>query len=215
MFTGLIEEIGYIQNITPIAGGGRQITIQADKILSDLEIDHSVAVSGVCLTVVKNLKDGFTAEAVGETLDKSTLGHIRIGQRVNLERALRMSDRLGGHFVQGHVNGVGIITELIERGENWYLGIQIPKDLQRYVIEEGSIAIDGVSLTIANLKHNEVGISVIPHTFKNTIISDYKLNQQVNIETDFLAKYIENFIHAYGKSANSSITIEKIKEMGF
>lgn len=215
MFTGLIEEIGLIQKITPVSGGGKQIKIQAKKILSDLEIDNSVAVSGVCLTVVKIFEDEFVVEAVGETLEKSTLRNTTIGQRVNLERALRLSDRLGGHFVQGHVNGMGTIKQILQRGENWYLEIEIPIALENYVIDEGSIAIDGVSLTIANLKRAIIGISVIPYTFKNTIINDYQINQKVNIETDFLAKYVENFIQAYGKSANSKITIDNLKNMGF
>lgn len=213
MFTGLIEEIGKIQNITLIAGG-KQIAIAAEKILTDLKIDHSVAVSGVCLTAVKILENGFVAEAVGETLEKSTLNNIQVGQNVNLERAMQIGDRLGGHFVQGHVNGVGIVKQLHQRGENWYLVVEIPKELERYVINEGSIAIDGISLTIANLHGIDVGASVIPHTYKNTLISKYKIGQNVNIETDFLAKYIEKFVNSY-KQNDSKISIEKMKEMGF
>jgi riboflavin synthase len=215
MFTGLIEEIGTIKKIDIIAGGGNQITIQADKILSDLKIDHSVAVSGVCLTAVEILKDGFKVDAVGETLEKSTLKNIHIGQKINLERAMQLSDRLGGHFVQGHVNGVGKVKQLLQRGENWFLVVDVPEHLQKYLISEGSIAIDGVSLTIANLQSTEIGVSVIPHTFKNTIISEYKINQSVNIETDFLAKYVENFILAYSQDGKSGLTMDKIKELGF
>lgn len=215
MFTGLIEEIGIIKKVDIIAGGGNQITIQANKILSDLKIDHSVAVSGVCLTVVEILKDGFKVEAVGETLEKSTLKNIYVGQKVNLERAMQLSDRLGGHFVQGHVNGVGKVKQLLQRGENWYLVVDVPKYLQKYLINEGSIAIDGVSLTIANLQGNEVGISVIPHTYNNTIIKVFKINQNVNVETDFLAKYVENFILAYNKDGKPGLTMNKIKELGF
>lgn len=213
MFTGLIEEIGKIQNITLISGG-KQIAIVAEKILTDLKIDHSVAVSGVCLTAVKILENGFVAEAVGETLEKSTLNNIQVGQNVNLERAMQIGDRLGGHFVQGHVNGVGIVKQLHQRGENWYLVVEIPKELERYVINEGSIAIDGISLTIADLHGTDVGVSVIPHTYKNTLISKYKIGQNVNIETDFLAKYIEKFVNSY-KQNDSKISIEKMKEMGF
>ncbi len=215
MFTGLIEELGNIQNIAVVSGGGKQITISSDKILSDLEIDHSVAVSGVCLTAVKILENGFVADAVGETLEKSTMNNIRVGQKVNLERAMRMGDRLGGHFVQGHVNGIGKVKQLNRRGENWYLAVQIPDELERYVIKEGSIAIDGVSLTIADLNGSDVGVSVIPHTFKNTLINEYRINQDVNIETDFLAKYIEKFVHSYSQNGKSKISIEKMQEMGF
>lgn len=215
MFTGLIEEIGYIKKVDIIAGGGKQITIQANKILSDLKIDHSVALSGVCLTAVEIMNDGFKIDAVGETLEKSTLKNIHIGQNVNLERAMQLSDRLGGHFVQGHVNSVGKIKQLVQRGENWYLVVDVPEYLQKYLIKEGSIAIDGVSLTIANLQGTEVGVSVIPHTYKNTIIKEYKTNQSVNIETDFLAKYVENFIKAYNVNGKSGLTMEKIRKSGF
>lgn len=214
MFTGIIEEIGYIKKIDKISGG-IQFTIQAHKILSDLQIDHSVSVSGVCLTAVEVAKDGFKVHAVGETLEKSTLKSFNIGQKINLERALQLSDRLGGHFVQGHINAIGQVNELIQRGENWYLVVHVPAQLQKYLIEEGSIAIDGMSLTIANLNGNQVGLSVIPHTYKNTIIKEYKINQSVNIETDFLAKYIENFIQAYSKNEKSNLTMDRIRKLGF
>jgi len=215
MFTGLIEEIGTIQKIDIISGGGRQITILAQKVLSDLEIDHSVSVSGVCLTVTKVLNDSFIVDAVGETIEKTTIKKIHIGQKVNMERAMKLSDRLGGHIVQGHVNGIGTLKKIQQRGENWYLSVNVPKELEKYLISEGSIAIDGISLTITHLVGREVSVSIIPHTYKNTIISEYKINQQVNIETDFLAKYVENFIKTYGSSRQSNLTLEKMKELGF
>jgi riboflavin synthase len=215
MFTGLIEEIGIVQKINAIAGSGKQITIQGNIVLSDLKTDDSISVSGVCLTVTQVLNDSFRVDAVGETLEKSTLNRIIIGQRINLERAMRLSDRLGGHIVQGHVNGIGTVKEILQRGENWLLTVSVPNELEKYLISEGSIVIDGISLTITQLNDNEVGVSIIPHTFKNTIISDYKINQQVNIETDFLAKYVENFVNAFGSNKNSNITIEKLKELGY
>lgn len=215
MFTGLIEEIGIIQKIDVISGGGKQITIQGNKVLSDLEVDHSVAVSGVCLTVTQVLNEGFKVDAVGETLQKSTLNKIHIGQKVNLERAMKLSDRLGGHIVQGHVNGIGTVTQIQQRGENWYLIVIVPKGLEKYLINEGSIAIDGISLTITHLQGSEVSVSIIPHTYKKTILSEYKINQHVNIETDFLAKYVENFIKAYSSKGKSNLSIKKLKELGF
>jgi riboflavin synthase len=213
MFTGLIEEVGIVKKIDVIAGGGKQISIQADKVLSDLAIDHSVAVSGICLTVTTVFNDGFKVDAVGETLEKSTLDKIHIGQKVNLERAMKLSDRLGGHIVQGHVNGIGIVKQINQRGENWYLTVNLPKELDKYLISEGSIAIDGISLTITHLQGTEVSVSIIPHTYKNTIISDYKANHQVNIETEFLAKYVENFVNAYGSKKKSNLTIERMREL--
>jgi len=128
---------------------------------------------------------------------------------------MRLSDRLGGHIVQGHVNGIGTLKKIQQRGENWYLSVNVPKELEKYLISEGSIAIDGISLTITHLVGREVSVSIIPHTYKNTIISEYKINQQVNIETDFLAKYVENFIKTYGSSRQSNLTLEKMKELGF
>ena len=171
MFTGLIEEIGKIASVIPIAGG-KKITISARNILDDLEIDHSVSVDGVCLTVVSHDKNGFTVDAVGETLTKSLIRFYKKGDHVNLERAMRLTDRLGGHFVQGHVNGIAIVTRKEQRGENWYLEVRIPDYLERYVISEGSIAINGISLTIAYLDGTNVGISVIPHTYNNTTLQD-------------------------------------------
>jgi len=215
MFTGLIEEIGTIGKIDRISGGGSRITIHAGIILSDLKVDHSVAVCGVCLTAVEIQNNGFKVDAVGETLLKSTLNKLHIGQKVNLERAMRLSDRLGGHIVQGHVNGIGAVRQLAQRGENWYLEVEVPNELVNYLIKEGSIAIDGVSLTIASLKNNVFGVSVIPHTYSNTIIREYKNNQPVNIETDFLARYVENFVRAYNVNGSSNITIDKLKELGY
>ncbi len=216
MFTGLIEEIGIIKRIDHISGGLR-ISVAAKKILDDLAIDHSVALNGVCLTVVELRQDGFFAEAVGETLDKSTLSEIRSGDAVNLERAMRLSDRLGGHLVQGHVNGIGKIIRFQQRGENWFLEVAIPQELVRYIIAEGSIALDGISFTVAHLADTRVGISVIPHTYQCTTLKFRKNGDKLNVETDFLAKYIENFLHQGGRSAdkNETISEEWLKKIGY
>jgi len=214
MFTGLIEETGTIQQIKNIAGG-KKIVISAEKILSDIKVDDSISVSGVCLTVIEYNKKKFTVEAVGETLQKSTIADLKINDSVNLERALRLNDRLGGHFVQGHVNGIGRISRLEKRGDNWFVEISIPVELEKYVIEEGSIAIDGVSLTIAKLNNNFVGISVIPHTFKNTVISNYRIDTAVNVETDFFAKYIEKILLGNNTGSNGILTEAWLKKMGY
>ena len=210
MFTGLIEEIGTIARVSAIPGG-KQLTISAHFIMDDLKIDHSVAVNGVCLTVVKMVKDGFVAEAVGETLEKSTMGNLKTGDRVNLERAMRLGDRLGGHLVQGHVNGLGEVTRKDRRGDNWYFEVRIPGDLERYVISEGSIAVNGISLTIARLDGVFVGISVIPHTYNRTTLNETAVGAKVNIETDFLARYVENFM----RPENETLSTEWLKKMGY
>jgi len=215
MFTGIIEETGIIVRIIPIAGG-KKIALRADRILNDLKVDHSVAINGVCLTVIEISKNVFTVEAVGETLEKTTLVDLKTSSTVNLERAMKLGDRLGGHLVQGHVNGVGMISRLERRGDNWYLGIKISDELTRYVVPEGSIAIDGISLTIARTTGTEIGISVIPHTFKNTTFSQAKVGQKCNIETDLIGKYIEKFInHPSESRGKKPITLEWLHNKGF
>ena len=193
MFTGLIEEIGSINSITQISGG-IQIKIAASKILDDLKIDDSVAINGICLTVTKIENDGFIAEAVGVTLDKTTISKLYKGYVVNLERAVRLSDRLGGHLVQGHVNGIGTIAKVEKLGDNYFLEVSVPDNLTKYLIDEGSIAVDGISLTIASLKNTKVGLSIIPHTWDNTNLAKKTVGDKVNIETDVIAKYIEKLI---------------------
>jgi riboflavin synthase len=216
MFTGIIEEIGRTVKISSIPNG-KKLEISASKILADLQVNHSVAVSGVCLTVINVKKKSFTVEAVGETLKKTTLARIRQNQPVNLERAIQMNDRLGGHLIQGHINGIGRIKKINKKGENWYLEIIIPKELSAYVIDEGSISIDGISLTIAYLENTNIGISIIPHTFKNTVISSYKTGQEVNIEVDFLAKYVEKFLNKqkYQKNGKMIFTKEWFETLGY
>jgi len=216
MFTGIIEETGKISGISSIPGGKR-ISISAFKIMSDLKIDDSISISGICLTSVEINDKSFTIEAVGETFEKTTIGNLQINQHVNLERAMKLNDRLGGHLIQGHINGVGRIKQLSKRGDNWYLEISIPRELTNYVISEGSIAIDGISLTIAYLEDTNLGISIIPHTYKNTIISYYLKNQEVNIEVDYIARYVENIINKLNQSKKNEITYTKewFKSLGY
>ncbi len=203
MFTGLIEEIGRIAKLERIVGGYK-IKISLNKILDDIKVDDSLAVNGVCLTVIKMDDSAVWIDAVGETLDKTTIFVLKEGSQVNLERALRLSDRLGGHIVQGHVNGIGEITQIKKRGENYYLEIFLPSNLHKYVVEEGSITVDGISLTIARIDEARIGLSIIPHTWKNTTLSEVKIGQKVNIETDVLAKYIEKMLINSGKEKKYS-----------
>lgn len=202
MFTGIIEEIGIIQRVNAIPGGIK-ITIGCKKILDDLKIDDSVSVNGVCLTSIRVDNDSFDCEAVGETLNKTTINSLTVNGKVNLERAVRLADRLGGHLVQGHVNGVGIITKIVKLGDNYLLALKIPNELKKYIVDEGSIAIDGISLTAAKIINDEVQISVIPHTWANTILSFKEPGYKVNIETDILAKYVEKILSEKSNSNNA------------
>ena len=214
MFTGIIEEIGKISNIQPIAGGLR-IRISSSKILDGISIDDSICVSGVCLTAIKVEDDGFWVDAVGATLEKTTFSKVQLSVPVNLERSLKLNDRLGGHFVHGHTNGIGTILEINKLGENYFLKIEVDENLERYLIDEGSITIDGISLTIAELYGSKVGISIIPHTWQNTAIQTKKIGDKVNVETDVLAKYIEKLVRKNGANDNINITENWLKELGY
>jgi riboflavin synthase len=215
MFTGIIEEIGVVDKVSPISGGKR-ITINASAIMDGLRVDDSVSVAGVCLTAVDIAPRSFTVEAVGETLQKSTLFDCKSSVLVNLERAMKLGDRLGGHLVQGHVNGIGIVTQMKSRGENWYMEVSIPDDLKRYVVSEGSIAIDGISLTVARIKNTTIGISIIPHTFKNTTLSKIRIGYKCNIETDLIGKYLEKwYVHRSDHPGKSKMSEKWLKDIGY
>jgi len=212
MFTGIIEEIGQIIKIDRIAGGYK-INIAVKNILEDIKADDSLAVNGVCLTVTQTNDSSVWVDAVGETLDKSTLGSMKEGLQVNLERALKLSDRLGGHIVLGHINGTGEITQIKKRGDNYYIEIFLPSQLHKYIIEEGSITVDGISLTIAHIHEARIGISIIPHTRKNTTLYDAKVGQKVNIETDVLAKYVEKML--YNSRDEAKYSKKWFEELGY
>lgn len=211
MFTGIIEEIGTVKDIIRHRSSIR-INIEADKVLENLAIDHSISINGVCLTVVGIDHEIFSVDAVTETLAKTTLFKFKKNDKVNLERALRIMDRLGGHLVQGHVDAVDTIRRMDIRPEGGTVVVEIPDDLLCYTITKGSIAIDGVSLTIAEKNANLLTIAIIPHTIRQTIFQFKKPGDQVNIEVDFLAKYIEQFLNKTGKS---KINSQWLKQQGF
>lgn len=211
MFTGIIEEIGTIEEIVP-RGSGKSIKIKAAKILDDLAIDHSVAVNGVCLTAVEIGDEFFAVDAVAESLERSTLSFLKRNDKVNLERALRLQDRLGGHLVQGHVDGVGTLHSINQSPHASSMVIEIPRELEPYTIPKGSITIDGISLTIANKQQNIITLAIIPHTWQQTILQFKRSGDRINVEVDFLAKYIEQFIK---KSVETKITSEWLKQQGF
>jgi len=214
MFTGIIEEIAKIDKTKPIAGG-LSIKIEAKKILNDISVNDSICIDGVCLTVTNFDNSGFWVDAVGATLEKSTFAFINSSSYVNLERSVKLNDRLGGHLVQGHVNGIGTISEIQKLGENYLLKIIVPENLERYLIKEGSIAINGISLTIADLNRNEISLSIIPHTWQNTNLKDKKINDKVNIEIDVLAKYVEKLLTKNNSTSEKNITESWLKELGY
>lgn len=195
MFTGLIKDLGIIKSMKKIAEGV-EFEIQT-KLVSEIGIDDSVAVNGVCLTATSVSAETFKMQAVNITLEKTTLGKLNEGDLVNLELALRFSDRLGGHIVQGHVNGVGALENSKNQGENYELWFSIPNQFKKYIVKEGSIAIDGISLTVADVDFDHGSrfmVTIIPHTWNNTQLHKKRLGDGVNIEVDMMAKYLENFI---------------------
>lgn len=193
MFTGLIKDVGTIESISPNSAG-KEFVIRAPKLRGEIQIDDSVATNGVCLTATEVKGETFKIQAVHVTLEKTTIGKLKKGDQVNLELALRPMDRLGGHMVQGHVNGTGQVKAIVGKGENREVSIAADKALFRYIIEEGSIAVDGISLTVARLKEREFTVSIIPHTWEMTALRSKKIGDSVNIEVDMMAKYLENFL---------------------
>ncbi len=216
MFTGLIKDIGTIKSVKKNAEGAEFI-IQAPKLSKEIAIDDSVSTNGVCLTATQITGDTFKVQAVHVTLEKTTTGDLKSGDKVNLELAVRPMDRMGGHFVQGHVNGIGKITKINSRGKNFEITLTAPKDLSRYMISEGSIALHGISLTISKLTSSDFSVSIIPHTWENTVLHTKKVGDTVNIEVDMMAKYLENFMKfmkpGTESDAKSDFSLEKwVKE---
>jgi riboflavin synthase len=215
MFTGLIEEVGVITSVHPL-GNGRKLTVQGSVIMDDLKIDDSVAINGVCQTVIARTEHSFTVEAVEETLKKTTFASFRNGMPVNLERALRVGDRLGGHIVQGHADCRAMVSFIEQRPESWLVSVTFPEEYSRYTAPTGSICIDGVSLTTAHLLPNGVTVSVIPHTWKVTTLARLYVGAEVNIEFDIIGKYVERLLlrPASGESS-AGLTEEKLAAFGF
>ena len=191
MFTGIIEELGTVASLEPKQTGAR-LTIARGRIAEDLTPGASIAVNGVCLTAMDLSPETFSCDLAPETLKRTNLGDLRTGSRVNLERPLRANGRLDGHFVLGHVDGTGVVTSLEPLGDdNWWLRIGYPAQLERYIVSKGSLAIDGISLTVAEIYANSVGFTIIPHTFTHTAVGEYRAGSRVNLEVDMLAKHVE------------------------
>ena len=194
MFTGIIESVGIVRDIVG-RGADARLAVSTSLDLSDVRVGDSIAVSGACLTVVTVAKDIFSADISAETLAKTTLKDFRIGDTVNLERALTLSKPLGGHFVLGHVDCVGDIRERTEKSNSIIFGIEVGADTGRYIVLKGSVAVDGISLTVNRYENNRFYVNIIPHTARETTLGFKKAGDRVNVETDILGKYVERFVH--------------------
>jgi riboflavin synthase len=223
MFTGIIEHSGTIESLSIHDDGGR-VTIHAPSVASSLAVSNSIAVNGCCLTVVTLDNERFSADLSGETVRKTSFGAgsqgLEVGTRVNLEQPLTAGKEFGGHFVLGHVDGVGHVTNVESEGENWRYGVTVPKEFARYIVPKGSITIDGISLTVAwwfCFPKLTVQIAVIPYTYEHTNLRDRKPGDAVNLEGDILGKYIERHLEAREATSESasSRTLAQLREEGF
>ena len=214
MFTGIVEHVGRIDALEKSATGGR-LRIDAGPLAATLAIAGSVAVNGCCLTVVELDGTIFAADLSSETLRRTGFGEMKAGASVNLERPLTAGKELGGHFMQGHVDGIGRVTRLAPEGPNWWLGVRVPAELERYVAMKGSIAIDGISLAVATLEGGIVEVAIIPFTYANTNLQRLVTGDAVNIETDILAKYVERLMNARSTPTASGLSVERLKLEGF
>lgn len=213
MFTGIVEEIGTVKSVQ-----SKVITIEASKIFDDLHLGDSVAVNGTCLTVSSFDNKIFNADVTQETLNRTNLGSLKNGSKVNLERAMTLSGRFGGHIVSGHIDGVGSIKSMKKDDNAIILTIEVSKHLMKYIVEKGSVAVDGISLTVASLRDNTFSIAVIPHTLKETVLYYKKEGDKVNIENDVIGKYVERlltFKEDNNDSKKSNITMEFLLKNGF
>ena len=213
MFTGIIEELGTVAAVETRAAGSR-LTVRCSTVMEDLREGASIAVNGVCLTAVSLRPDSFAADLAPETLHRSNLGDLRVGSRVNLERPLSPSGRLSGHIVQGHVDGTGELVSLDALGgENWWLRIRVPAELDAFLVYKGSIAIDGISLTVAALEADVLSVTIIPHTYRNTTLAGYRPGARLNLECDILAKHVEKLLRKL--DAKGPLTVENLRENGY
>jgi riboflavin synthase len=214
MFTGIIEHLGTVDSLKIHEAGGR-VTIHAPTVAPQLAVANSIAVDGCCLTVVALNGERFSADLSGETLRKTSLGEWKKGTRVNLEQPMTAGKEFGGHFVLGHVDTVGRVARLEAEGENWWYGVEVPTSFAKYIVPQGSISIDGISLTVARWNGSVAEVAVIPFTYEHTNIKDKKADDAVNLEGDVLGKYVERYLEARASAKTSSLTIERLVEQGF
>ncbi len=215
MFTGIIEAIGRVKSLTEIRSEWRLVLETNALDMSDVKIGDSIAVSGCCLTVVEMTANSFAADVSNETLRCTSLGSLKPGSRVNLEKAMLATDRFGGHIVSGHVDGVGTLAQSSPEGQSVKLTFHVPDELSKYIAAKGSICIDGTSLTVNEVSGNEFSINVIPHTQVETIVGEYDIGRVVNLEVDLVARYLERLMSPQAGKAGSGITEETLKQNGF
>ncbi len=211
MFTGIIEEVGRVKAITS-AQAGMRLTISSVKMRDLAKLGDSIAINGVCLTVTDILTDSMCFDAVPESMRRTTLGLLKAGDRVNLEDAVRVGEPMGGHIVQGHVDAIGTVRRLMDEGVSIRLSVDIGPDALRYVVPKGSICVDGVSLTVADLSSSGFTVAIIPTTWRETVLAERGVGNSVNIETDVLGRYVERLLSA---SATSNISEESLRRAGF
>ncbi len=213
MFTGIVEELGTIESVETRSAGAR-LRVHCSTVMNDMTEGASIAVNGVCLTAVDLREGGFAADLAPETLRRSNLGDLRAGSRVNLERPLSPTGRLSGHIVQGHVDGTGELLSLEVLGdENWWLRVRVPAELDPFLVYKGSIAIDGISLTIADLAADVLSVTIIPHTYRNTTLASYRTGARLNLECDILAKHVAKLLGRTEKKPG--LTVEQLRENGY
>ena len=215
MFTGLIEKVAVVQRVRR-EGGAARLAVAGKDAIVELAIVDSIAVEGTCLTVTAVEQHLFEVDLSGETLARTTLGELHAADPVNLERPCRPTDRLGGHFVSGHVDAVGTIIELRETGGMWLLSVSYPQVLRSLLVEKGSVAVDGISLTIASLNDNSFGVAIIPHTYRHTTLGSKRAGRRVNLETDLLGKYVIRYLEALGTpGSKGTLTESYLRELGY
>lgn len=214
MFTGIVEELGTVKQVVSGSAWG-QIEIAGREVLEGTKLGDSIAVNGVCLTVT-NLRSGsFTADVMAETMRRSNLGSLKKGDQVNLERAMAADGRFGGHMVSGHIDGTGVISQMKQEGNAVWVTVDTSEDLMRLIVEKGSIAIDGISLTVAKEMPGAFQVSIIPHTGEETTLLKKKTGAVVNLENDMIGKYVEKLMRNEPEGGGSSLTLDFLKQHGF
>lgn len=214
MFTGLIEAVGTVRSLRA-SGRGTVLCLRAERLAPEVAEGESISVSGICLTVEDIQGEQLTFHLGQETIERSTARRWTSGQRVNLERAVAAGDRLGGHIVQGHVDGIGTVTGVRPAGDTIWLAVGFPSEGALYLVEKGSLAVDGVSLTVARLRGTEVEIQIIPYTWEHTALADLRPGSEVNLEYDILGKYVVGYLRSREGQVGDGLTEEKLREAGF